>query len=133
MIRQATLLGLLLAAGLHATPLLAAEADADVDCPTKRQILQEKIEAARAQGNSQELDGLHRALGNVEAHCDEASLHRQRLAGVEEARQEVQRREMDLRDAMGKGDQEKIAKRQAKLAEARSELEQAEAEARADQ
>jgi len=45
----------------------------------------------------------------------------------------VQEREMDLREAMGKGDQEKIAKRQAKLAEARAELEQAEAEARADQ
>ena len=40
---------------------------------------------------------------------------------------------MDLREAMAKGDQEKIAKRQAKLAEARAELQQAEAEARADQ
>ncbi|MCW1935571.1 DUF1090 domain-containing protein [Pseudomonas sp. MDMC_285] len=76
---------------------------------------------------------MQRALGNVEMNCDDATLHSDRLASVKEAREEVQEREMDLREAMGKGDQEKIAKRQAKLAEARAELEQAEAEARADQ
>ncbi|HEY1029230.1 MAG TPA: DUF1090 domain-containing protein [Pseudomonas sp.] len=131
MIRQTTLLGLLLVAGLNATPVLAAEPDKG--CANKRQVIEEKIEAARQSGNAHELEGLQKALGNVEAHCDDATLHRERLASVEEARQEVQEREMDLREAMGKGDQEKIAKRQAKLAESRAELEQAEAEARADQ
>ena len=131
MIRQTTLLGLALAAGLTAAPILADEPQGG--CAAKRQVLQEKIEVARENGNSHELDGLQRALGNIEAQCDDDSLHRERLAGVEEARQEVQEREMDLREAMGKGDPEKVAKRQAKLAEARAELEQAEAEARADQ
>lgn len=129
MIRQTALLGLLLAANLNATPILAAEGDSG--CAAKRQVLQEKIDAAHKSGNSRELDGLQRALGNVDAHCDDASLHKKRLATVEEARKEVQEREMDLREAMGKGDQEKIAKRQAKLAKARAELQQA--EARADQ
>nr|WP_256835563.1 DUF1090 domain-containing protein [Pseudomonas oleovorans] len=131
MIRQTALLGLLLAANLNATPILAA--DGDGGCATKRQVIEEKIEAARKNGNTQQLDGLQRALGNVEMNCDDATLHSDRLASVKEAREEVQEREMDLREAMGKGDQEKIAKRQAKLAEARAELEQAEAEARADQ
>jgi len=131
MIRQTALLGLLLAANLNAVPILAAEPASG--CATKRQVIEEKIEAARQSGNSRELEGLQKALGNVDAHCDDATLHRERLASVEEARQEVQEREMDLREAMGKGDQEKIAKRQAKLAESRAELEQAEAEARADQ
>ncbi|VXB01709.1 DUF1090 domain-containing protein [Pseudomonas sp. 8O] len=131
MIRQTALLGLLLAANLNATPILAAEGDSG--CAAKRQVLQEKIDAAHKSGNSRELDGLQRALGNVDAHCDDASLHKERLATVKEAREAVQEREMDLREAMGKGDQEKIAKRQAKLAEARAELQQAEAEARADQ
>jgi multidrug resistance efflux pump len=131
MIRQTTVLGLLLAANLNATPLLAA--DGEGGCAVKRQVLQEKIEAAQQSGNSQELDGLGRALGNVDAHCDDASLHKERLASVKEAREEVKKREMDLREAMGKDDQEKIAKRQARLAEARAELEQAEAEARAGQ
>ena len=45
----------------------------------------------------------------------------------------MQEREKDLRQAMGTGDQEQIAKQQARLAEARAELEQAEAEARVDQ
>lgn len=131
MIRQATALGLLLTAALNVTLPLAAEADKD--CNDKRRVLQEKIETAQQQGNTTELDGLRRALGNVDAYCNEVSLHRQRLASVEEARQEVEQRKQDLREAMGQGDQEKIAKHQAKLAEARAELEQAEAEARTDQ
>lgn len=69
----------------------------------------------------------------MDAYCNDVSLHRQRLASVEEARQEVEQRKLDLREAMGQGDPEKIAKHQAKLAEARAELEQAEAEARAVQ
>ncbi|WP_161865795.1 MULTISPECIES: DUF1090 domain-containing protein [Pseudomonas] len=131
MIRQTALFGLLLAANLNVTPLLAA--DGEDGCAVKRQVLQEKIEAAQQSGNSRELDGLRRALGNVDAHCDDASLHEERLASVKEAREEVQEREKDLREAMGTGDQEKIAKRQAKLAEARAELQQAEAEASVDQ
>lgn len=131
MIRQTAVLGLLLAANLNITPLLAA--DGEGGCAVKRQVLQDKIEAAQQSGNSQELDGLRRALGNVDAHCDDASLHEERLASVKEAREEVQEREKDLREAIGTGDQEKIAKHQARLAEARAELEQAEAEANADQ
>lgn len=131
MIRHSHLLALLLLAGLSSAAVMAAEPD--TDCAGKRQVLQEKIEAAQQRGNTRELDGLHRALGNIEANCDDVTLHRQRLATVEEARQEVLQREMDLRDALGSGDPEKIAKRQAKLAEARAELAQAQAEARADQ
>ena len=131
MIRQATVLGLMLVAGLNVTPILAAKPEGD--CAAKRQVIQEKIEAARQNGHSRDLQGLQRALGKVEAHCDDAALRQERLADVKDARQEVEEREMDLRDAMGKGDQEKIGKRQAKLAEARAELEQAEAEARSPQ
>ncbi|HBZ96173.1 MAG TPA: DUF1090 domain-containing protein [Pseudomonas sp.] len=131
MIRHTALFGLLLSANLNAMPLLAA--DGEGGCAVKRQVLQEKIDAAQQSGNTRELDGLRRALGNVDAHCEDASLHEERLASVKEAREEVQEREKDLREAMGTGDQEKIAKRQAKLAEARAELQQAEAEASVDQ
>jgi hypothetical protein len=90
MIRQTALLGLLLAANLNATPILAA--DGDGGCAAKRQVIEEKIEAAHKSGNSRELDGLQRALGNVDAHCDDASLHKERLASVKEAREEVRER-----------------------------------------
>lgn len=124
MIRQAILLGLLLAAVLNtATIPLATAANG---CDAKRQLLQEKIEAASKQGDSRELDGLRRALGNVEANCPDVSLHSERLADLEAARQQVQQREMALREAMGEGDARTIAERQAELAEARSELQQAE-------
>ncbi|MGP0171535.1 DUF1090 domain-containing protein [Pseudomonas sp. NCHU5208] len=130
MIRQATVLGLLLAAGLNATPVFTAQAE--FDCASKRQVLQDKLAAAEQRGDKQALDGLRRALGNVDAYCDDVSLHRQRLASVEEARQAVQEHEQALREALGEGDQEKIAQRQAELAEARAELQQAQAEAEAE-
>ncbi|MDR8013184.1 DUF1090 domain-containing protein [Ectopseudomonas guguanensis] len=131
MIRQTAVLGLLLAANLNIMPLLAA--DGEDGCAVRRQVLQDKIAAAQQGDNTDELDGLRRALGNVDAHCEDASLHEERLASVKEAREQVQEREKDLRQAMGTGDQEQIAKQQARLAEARAELEQAEAEARVDQ
>ena len=129
MIRQASVLGLLLAAGLNTTLFLTAHAD--YDCTSKRQLLLDKLTTAEQRGDTQALDGLRRALGNVDAYCDDVSLHRQRLASVEEARQAVQAHEQALREALGEGDEEKIAKRQAELAEARAELQQAEAEVEA--
>lgn len=123
MIRQLTLLGLLL------TSSAASFADNDsTGCAAKRQALQEKIEIARQHGNSRQVAGLEEALSQVEAHCNDDTLASRRQAKVEDARQEVQQREMDLREALGKGDPDKIAKRQAKLAESRLELEQAQAE-----
>lgn len=131
MIRQTTLLGLLLAAGLNASPALSAEVDQN--CASKRQVLQDKLAAAEQRGNPEELDGLRRALGNIDAYCNDVSLHRQRLASVDEARQAVQKQEQALREALGEGDQDKIAKLKAELAEARAELQQAQAASEAEE
>jgi hypothetical protein len=123
MIRQLTLLALLVASTAFSF------ADSGLSgCAAKRQALQEKIEIARQHDNRQQLAGLEEALEQVEAHCHDGALQGKRQAEVDEARQEIEQREMDLRDALSKGDPDKIAKRQAKLAEARAELEQAEAE-----
>lgn len=128
MIRTATLSSLALAMLLNASPGLAQESP--TGCAAKRQALLEKIEVARKHGNTQQLAGLQEALSQVEAHCDDDSLRQKRQAKVREAREEIQQRELDLREAQAKGDPQKIARRQAKLAEARAELEQAEAELR---
>ncbi|MFI8745771.1 DUF1090 domain-containing protein [Pseudomonas sp. NPDC077186] len=123
MIRQLSLLALLVASTAFSF------ADSGVGgCAAKRQALQEKIEIARQHDNRSQLAGLQQALAQVEAHCRDGALQAKRLDEVNAARQEIEQREMDLRDALSKGDPDKIAKRQAKLAEARAELEQAEAE-----
>lgn len=123
MIRQLSLLALLVASTAFSF------ADSGVSgCAAKRQALQEKIEIARQHHNPDQVAGLQQALAQVEAHCHDGALQAERQAKIDEARQEIEQREMDLRDALSKGDPDKIAKRQAKLAEARAELEQAEAE-----
>ena len=129
MIRQASVLGLLLAAGLNATPILTAHAN--YDCTSKRQALLDKLTAAEQRGDTQTLDELRQTLGNVDAYCDDVSLHRQRPASIEQARQAVKAHEQALREALGEGDRETIAKRQAELADARAEQQQTEAEVEA--
>lgn len=125
MTRQPHLLVLLLAAGLTTLPAHATEPL--TGCAAKRQELQEKLEMARHHGNSSQVNGLEKALRQLDANCTDEALHEERQAKLEKARQEVQEREHDLREAEAKGDPQKIAKRQAKLAEARAELEQADA------
>ncbi|BAN46099.1 DUF1090 domain-containing protein [Metapseudomonas resinovorans] len=112
----------LLAGVLLAVPALAA----DGGCAAKREAILQRIEAAKAQGNSAQQAGLEKALAEVKANCTEASLRQERENKVAEQRDEVAEREADLREAQAHGDAQKIAKRQAKLDEARAELKAAE-------
>ncbi|MDH4563581.1 DUF1090 domain-containing protein [Pseudomonas sp. BN411] len=108
-----------------AGPALAADISAS-GCAAKRQVLEQRIEAAKAHGNRDQQSGLEKALAEVTAHCTDASLQQDREADVARHREEVSQREADLREAQTKGDPAKIAKRQAKLEEARAELRAAE-------
>ena len=60
-----------------------------------------------------------RALTRVRTYCTDDGLRQDREAAVEKRRAEVREREAELREARAKGDAGKIAKREAKLAEAR--------------
>lgn len=94
-------------------------------CAAKRQAISEQIEAAKSHGNSSQQAGLEKALKEVENNCNDASLRAEREAKVVEAEEEVSEREGDLREALADGDQDDISKRQLKLEEARTELQQA--------
>lgn len=115
----------LLASIALSSPALAADAPAG-GCAAKRQALEQRIEAAKAHGNSSQQAGLEKALAEVTAHCTDAGLQKDREAEVAKHREEVSQREADLREAQAKGDPAKVAKRQAKLDEARAELRAAE-------
>jgi hypothetical protein len=115
--------------GLLATPLFAAElAPQSVGCVAKSQEISSKLEEAKAEGNKEQQAGLEKALSEVKANCNEATLVKQQEQKVLDAKREVSRRQADLNKAMTKGDPEKINKRKDKLAESRKELQDAQTE-----
>jgi hypothetical protein len=83
------------------------------------------INRAKAHGNSEQQAGLEKALSEVTAHCNDATLKKERENKVLDAKHEVSRRQADLDKAMKKGDPDKINKRKDKLAESRKELQNA--------
>ena len=119
-------LALFTVCGLLAAPLMAADTAPELTgCAAKKQAITLQLEQARAHGNSNQVAGLEKALSEVEAHCTDAGLRKERENKVLEAKHEVSKRQADLDTAMKKGDPEKIDKRKNKLAESRKELQEA--------
>ncbi|MDF3237698.1 MULTISPECIES: DUF1090 domain-containing protein [Pseudomonas] len=117
---------LLTVACFMATPLLAAEeATPLTGCAAKRQAISTQIEQAKAHGDSAQQAGLEKALSEVTANCNEATLKKERENKVLDAKHDVSRRQADLDKAMKKGDADKINKRKDKLAESRKALQDA--------
>ena len=112
--------------GLLAAPLMAADPAPELTgCAAKKQAITVQLEQARAHGNSDQVAGLEKALSEVNAHCTDAGLKKERENKVLEAKHEASKRQADLDKAMKKGDAEKIDKRKTKLAESRKELQEA--------
>ena len=119
-------LALFTVCGLLASPLMAADTAPQLTgCAAKKQAITLQLEQARAHGNSNQVAGLEKALSEVQAHCTDAGLRKERENKVLEAKHEVSKRQADLDKAMKKGDPEKIDKRKNKLAESRKELQEA--------
>ena len=119
-------LALFTVCGLLAAPLMAAEQAPELTgCAAKKHEISQQLEQARAHGNSSQVAGLEKALSEVDAHCTDASLKKERENKVLDAKHEVSKRQADLDKAMKKGDPEKIDKRKNKLAESRKELQEA--------
>lgn len=96
---------LLTVASFMVAQLLAAEeAPQLTDCAAKRQAISTQIEQARAHGNSAQQAGLEKALSEVTANCNDASLKKERENKVLDAKHKVSRRQANLDKAMKKGD-----------------------------
>ncbi|MTH45777.1 DUF1090 domain-containing protein [Intestinirhabdus alba] len=96
-------------------------------CQKKAQEIQREIGFAEKHHNQNRIDGLKKALSEVQAHCSDSQLraeHQKKIAGQKE---EIAERERDLVEAKQKGDMDKIRKRERKLAEAQEELQELEA------
>ncbi|SFC70714.1 Protein of unknown function [Polaromonas sp. OV174] len=110
---------------IAATPLLAANPPS-AGCAAQRARIEAQLQRAQAEGNQQQLAGLRRALRANETHCSDASLAAERQRAIQKATKKVAEREKELAQAQRKGDPDQIAKRQAKLDEARRDLAEAE-------
>ncbi|KMS54958.1 hypothetical protein V474_17975 [Novosphingobium barchaimii LL02] len=109
---------------LASSPVLAAEPSPL--CVAKQQDIERRIFTAKTQGHSRELDGLNKALRESRRNCTAASLEAERARDIRQASEEVAEREAALAKARRGGDPDKIAKREAKLQEARVKLAEAE-------
>ena len=85
---------------------LSAGSYATTLCQEKEQNILKEISYAEKHQNQNRIDGLNKALSEVRANCSDSQ---------------------DLAEAKQKGDADKIAKRERKLAEAQEELKKLEA------
>jgi cytochrome c biogenesis factor len=112
-----------------ATLLVSTSAlSAQNGCDIKKSKIQEQLSYAKAHGNTHRVQGLERALQNVNTYCTPNSLRDDARDEVSDRTKEVAERKADLQKAIDKGDISKIAKRERKLAEAEAELKEAQAE-----
>ena len=105
---------------LCATPLLAAEPSPA--CAAKRAHIESEMSLAQAQGRQHQIAGLQTALRANQANCTDASLAAERESDIKKATKKVAEREEKLAKAQANGDAQKIARQQADLDAARSEL-----------
>ncbi|MCF1265560.1 DUF1090 domain-containing protein [Morganella morganii] len=119
-----TTAALALGALLVSTSALSAQNGCDI----KKSKIQEQLSYAKAHGNTHRVQGLERALQNVNTYCTPNSLRDDARDEVSDRTKEVAERKADLQKAINKGDISKIAKRERKLAEAEAELKEAQAE-----
>jgi len=110
------------AAALTTSGLAMAQPGPSATCAAKRDAISRDIDAAKADGQTQRVRGLERALAEVRRNCSDARLaadHQQRVRSQE---RRVAQRERELREARRKGDADKVARREDKLREAQAEL-----------
>ncbi|WP_337262683.1 MULTISPECIES: DUF1090 domain-containing protein [unclassified Serratia (in: enterobacteria)] len=116
---------------LLAVPLLAysvfSSATSASGCAQKAQAIQTQIDKAKQYGNRQRVEGLEKALGEVQNHCTEAGLEAERQQKIAEKQNKVAEREQELQEARQAGKADKVAAKQRKLAEAQAELKAAQA------
>jgi len=102
--------------------LLAPAVQANSLCSEKEQDIQREIGYAEQHNNPHRVEGLKKALSEVKDHCTDSKLIAEHQEKITRQKAKVAERQTDLDKARLKGDPDKIAKREKKLAEAESEL-----------
>lgn len=108
---------------------LSTQAFASVTgCEAKKAEIRTQLDYAKSHGNTHQITGLEKALGEVDAHCTDASLRQERQLKVTEKEQKVAERQREVNEARQTGQRDKLAKKLKKLKEAEEELAEARAQ-----
>ncbi|MFW0764508.1 DUF1090 domain-containing protein [Trabulsiella odontotermitis] len=91
-------------------------------CQEKAQDIQREISYAEKHHNQNRIDGLKKALNEVNAHCSDRQVLADHQKKIARQKDDVAERRQELNEAKQKGDADKIEKRERKLKEAQDEL-----------
>lgn len=94
-------------------------------CSGKKSAIQTQIDFAKKANNTYQVQGLEKALSDVNTYCNNSDLENKYKNKIQDKLQDVKEQEADLQEAKLKGNAVKIAKREAKLAEDQQELKNA--------
>lgn len=93
-------------------------------CQYRAAEIQNQIEYARQHGNTHRERGLERALANVQMHCKDADLLRDKQEEIREQEEDIQERLEEIAEKRSEGRQDKVQKLEKKLDRDRANLEQ---------
>ncbi|MDP5008750.1 MAG: DUF1090 domain-containing protein [Glaciimonas sp.] len=97
-------------------------------CDIKRQHVQEQIEHSRLHRNRAQEARLNMALNEINTHCTEAGMRQEREEKIAQKEAKLMQRKTELQQAQVRGDVKKIAQKQRKVEDAEIELRQAKEE-----
>ncbi|OCG16900.1 hypothetical protein A9G24_00650 [Gilliamella sp. App6-5] len=127
-IRVITKVTIITLLGLFSLGAYASEHAEGLTCESKKQTIETQIEYAKKHNNSHRVKGLEKALHDVNKHCSNDDLEAKYKKNVSDKSNKVAERTQALAKAKAKGNEHKIAKQQAKLAEVEQELNEAKTE-----
>ncbi|OCG72002.1 hypothetical protein A9G43_03410 [Gilliamella sp. Occ3-1] len=94
-------------------------------CESKKQSIEKQIGYVKKNNNSHQIQGLEKALSEVNEHCSNDDLEAKYNKRISEKSNKVAERTKELEQARAKGNKQKIIKQQTKLADAEMELDEA--------
>lgn len=98
-------------------------------CESKKQAIEKQIDYAKKNNNFHQIQGLEKALRNLNKHCSNDDLEAKYKKEINEKSNKVAERTKELEQAKSKAkdkdNEQKIVKQQTKLADAEKELNEA--------
>lgn len=122
---QKTLKTSLIALAMVVSASAAADQFDGLTCAGKQTAIQTELNYAKTANNTFRVQGLEKALADVNAFCTNDSLADKYRDKVEDKLENLQDKQEDLQEAKLKGDPQKIAKQEMKVQKAQYELKEA--------
>ncbi|MWP47030.1 DUF1090 domain-containing protein [Gilliamella sp. Pas-s27] len=127
-IRLATKLSITTLAILFSIGANAYDHVEGLTCEGKKQAIEVEIEQAKNHSNTHKVEGLQKALEDINNHCSNNDLEEKYKKRVQEKTDKVTQITHELEQAKTKGNKQKMTKQQTKLIDAKQELNEVKAE-----